>query len=118
VCGRGINHRQGLIQVLYVPYSYVADNTLDAATGKPMCRMTHHGLIHLPVTPSAKKPICACHRWAGGRRKFKVSAQILLCKVCKMHLCLECFDKFHTEADITVLRSRVLVSAKKKSHNS
>jgi hypothetical protein len=93
---------------------YVTDNTLDAATGKLMCRLNHHGLIHLPVTPSAKKPICACHRWAEGNNKLKVSAQILLCKVCKIHLCLECFDKFHTEADITVLRSSVLASTKKK----
>jgi hypothetical protein len=98
--------------------TYVTDSTLDAVAGKLKCRMNHHGLVHLPVTPTVKKPICACHRWAVGDHNKRVRGQILLCKVCKIHLCLECFDKFHTEADITVLRSRVLASTQKKKHNA
>jgi hypothetical protein len=87
---------------------YLNDTALNAETGKLKGRVNHHGLIHLPVPPTAIKPICACHRWAGNRKLPKVAAQILLCKACKIHLCLDCFDKFHTEVDVTALRRSVL----------
>eukprot|EP00978_Attheya_sp_CCMP212_P016197 scaffold42240_cov60-Attheya_sp.AAC.4 len=58
---------------------YVMDNTLDTKTGKLRCHVNHTGLTHLPVPPTAKKPICTCHWWAGDRDTLKVAGQIILC---------------------------------------
>jgi len=67
---------------------YLNDASLHGATGKLKCRLDHHGRVHLPVPPTAKKPVCACHRWAGGRIA-KISGQILQSNVCSVNLCVD-----------------------------
>lgn len=99
--------------VPYVPQQkaiYCTDVSLHGTTGKLKCRLDHYGLIHLPVVTTSKKPVCACHRWAIGNRKTKTAAQVFSCKICKVHLCVKCFDKFHTVADVEKLRESILVA--------
>ena len=92
---------------LHVRAAAVSNNSLNAETGKLKCRMDHVGNMHLPIKSTATKPVCACHRWAGGRTS-RVAGAIVMCKVCLVSLCIDCFDKFHTLADVEELRRSVI----------
>jgi hypothetical protein len=47
----------------------------------------------MPRKPHADWPKCCLHRWAA---KTDHKQGVMLCSVCKVHLCLHCFEKFHT----------------------
>jgi hypothetical protein len=40
---------------------------------------------------------CALHRWCSG---IEVKKNVFSCSVCKVHLCIECFQIFHTAYDL------------------
>ena len=91
---------------LYVRAAAVSKNSLNSETEKLKCRMDHVGNMHLLIKSTATKPVCACHRWAGGRT-CRVAGAIVMCKVCLVSLCIDCLDKFHTLADVEELRRSV-----------
>ena len=69
--------------------------------------MDHVGNMYLPIKSAVTKPVCACHIWAGGRTS-RVDGAIVMCKLFLVILCIDCFDKFHTLADVEELRRSVI----------
>jgi hypothetical protein len=56
-----------------------------------------HTLEHWPIPKEAERSKCALHNWAGD---VGYRAQVAYCKVCNVHLCLQCYKDFHTIRDI------------------
>ena len=73
--------------------SSLSNYSLDVTIGKLKCPANIHSLANFPVMPTIRDPICACHRWENGKRIY---SSIFFCKVCKVNLCINCFEKFHT----------------------
>ena len=51
---------------------------------------------HFPVKATVPKPICQLHRHVTGQRVMKGVSK---CCVCNIHLCLGCYELFHTVED-------------------
>ena len=69
-----------------------------------------HGLLkrrlntsfqHLPEVPNAKKPRCQLHRWARDRSGTEVFSGVTTCSVCRVNLCVRCYNIFHKEPFLT-----------------
>ena len=72
-------------------------------------------LQHLPARPIVNDPRCQFHRYAGMNRAK--SGAILLCQDCSVHLCIECYSKYHTLQDLSDLKTTIeqeVNSSKKK----
>lgn len=54
------------------------------------------GLKHFPIEPHKKNARCSLHRWAG----VETQKAIMLCPTCNVHLCLACYDRFHTDHNL------------------
>ena len=79
----------------------LSTSSLDVRTGKLKCRANIHGLAHFPAMPTIRDPTCACHRWENSKRIYSSK---FFCKVCKVNLCINCFEKFHTIHNVEELR--------------
>ena len=77
----------------------INDSTLHPVSGKLNCRL-NTSVQHFPEEPKTKRPRCALHRWARGREEGEVMKQVLTCSVCRVNLCISCFNIFHKEANL------------------
>ena len=84
----------------------VDDGTLHPVKGRLACRLTT-AIQHFPEEPSAKRPRCQLHRWARGREGPEVMSNIITCSICRVNLCIPCYNMFHKEANITELKERI-----------
>ena len=82
---------------------HVNDNTLCPRTGSLCHWLSVHSGAHMPRLSDSKTPKCALHHW-GGRR---VRAFIVKCGTCGVHLCVDCFEKFHTCQEVDELKKSV-----------
>ena len=79
---------------------HINDNTLCPRTGSLRHRLSVHSGVHMPRLSDSKTPKCALHHW-GGRQ---VRAFIVKCGMCGVHLCVDCFEKFHTCQEVDELK--------------
>ena len=79
---------------------HINDNTLCPMTGALRHRLSVHSSAHIPQLSDSKTPQCALHHW-GGRQ---VRAFIVKCGTCGVHLCVDCFEKFHTCQEVDELK--------------
>ena len=89
----------------------VNDTALDPLNGSLCQRLVFGGrynLRHTPL-PSTNESLCALHRWKYGRenKNSKVKRQVVKCKDCLVHLCVPCFNLFHTPMTIRQLKAKV-----------
>ena len=77
----------------------VDDKTLDPVTGKLSIRL-NTTVQHFPELSNAKKPRCQLHRWARGREGSVVCSNVLVCSICRVSLCINCYNIFHKEANL------------------
>jgi Transposase IS4 len=70
----------------------LTDASLNASEGALKCRL-NHSIPHWPLPKKSKKAKCALHYWAAG---VEDRAQIVKCSVCDVHLCVSCFQIYHT----------------------
>ena len=82
---------------------HVNDNTLCPRTGSLHHRLSVHSGADMPGLSDSKTPKCALHHW-GGRQ---VRAFIVKCGMCGVHLCVDCFEKFHTCQEVDELKKSV-----------
>ena len=55
---------------------------------------------HWPVMAETKNPArCQMHSWATESR-IRKKAKVMMCEVCKVNLCSECFKEFHMARDL------------------
>jgi len=74
----------------------ITDNTMNPYTGKLRCRLDP-GLCHLPEQAKSEHVQCAMHQWLD---RVKKRSQIMYCRVCDIHLCLDCYKPFHQVPNI------------------
>ena len=89
----------------------VNDTALDPLNGSLCQRLVFGGrynLRHTPL-PSTNESLCALHRWKYGRenKNSKVKRQVVKCKDCLVHLCVPCFNLFHTPMTLRQLKAKV-----------
>ena len=65
---------------------------------------------HLPEVPNAKKPRCQLHRWARDRSGTEVFSGVITCSVCRVNLCVRCYNIFHMEPFLTCKKSAIASS--------
>ena len=70
----------------------------------------NQNLQHLPARPLVNDPRCQFHRYAG--MNIAKSGAILLCQDCSVHLCIECYSKYHTLHDLSGLKANIEKEAK------
>ena len=79
---------------------HINDNTLCPRLGSLRHWLSVHSGAHMPRLSDSKTPKCALHHW-GGRR---VRAFIVKCGMCGVHVCIDCFEKFHTCQEVDELK--------------
>jgi hypothetical protein len=84
----------------------VTDNNLHPSTGKLKHRL-NYSLQHYPQCSKVKAPRCQLHRWARGRDKPAVKKGVVTCSVCRVHLCIPCFNLFHKEENLTDIKTEI-----------
>lgn len=80
---------------------FLSDSSLGR-DGDLKCRLDKT-LNHFPKSCSSSNPQCALHQWAGSVSQN----QILFCPTCKVNLCIDCFELFHTESDLSSKKERL-----------
>ena len=83
---------------------HINDNTLCPRTGILCHQLSVHSGAHMPRLSDSKTPKCALHHWSGRR----VRAFIVKCGTCGVHLCIDCFEKFHTCQEVDELTKSLL----------
>ena len=81
------------------------EKTLEPVGGALRCRLGT-SICHLPgdnLNQLKKRSLqCAFHRWANRKAEFK--KYIIMCKNCRVSLCLWCYRAFHEDKDVEKLR--------------
>ena len=75
----------------------VNNMTLCPWTGMLWHHLNVHRGAHMPKASGNKEPKCALHSWGANTKNC---TQILKCGTCGIHLCIECFGKFHTVPEV------------------
>jgi hypothetical protein len=83
--------------------TYCNDSSL-AENGALNCRLDTT-LPHLPSRKTGTKSQCALHRWTGNR----MEAGILYCRSCNIHLCIDCYEIFHTESNLVAKKKELTI---------
>ena len=84
----------------------VTEKNLHPLTGKLKHRL-NYSVQHYPQYPKVKAPRCQLHRWARGRDQPQVKKSVVMCSVCRVNLCIPCFNLFHKEANLTDIKSDI-----------
>ena len=79
---------------------HINNNTLCPRTRSLRHRLSIHSGAHMPQLSDSKTPKCALHHWGGRRER----AFIVKCGTCGVHLCIDCFEKFHTYQEVDELK--------------
>ena len=74
-------------------------NDTLAENGALRCRMDTTQ-CHLPEKPAGKKAKCALHRWVDVEKQ----AQVLHCRTCNIHLCVDCYAIFHKVPNLIAIK--------------
>ena len=78
----------------------VNNNILHPISGKLSTRLITT-VQHFPEEPTCKQKRCQLHRFARGRNGSEVMAGgVIKCSVCRVNLCLLCYNVFHKESNI------------------
>ena len=73
----------------------------NTQTGMLWHHLNVHRGAHMPKASENKEPKYTLHSWGANKKNCK---QILKCGTCGIHLCIECFGKFHTVTKVEDLR--------------
>ena len=84
----------------------INDKTLHPVHGRLSLRL-NYSVQHYPEISKAKSSRCALHRWARNRQGAAVMANVVVCSVCRVHLCIHCFNLFHKEANILGMKDDI-----------
>jgi hypothetical protein len=76
----------------------VKDKALDPEKGALRDQLNHFGIFHCPVPTTKKSAQFALHHWFD--RSWQVMGGVVLCCHCEVHLCIDCFDLFHSKRDL------------------
>ena len=87
----------------------ITDNSLHPTSGKLSCRL-NTAVQHLPEQKKGKRLRCALHRWSRDRQPPEVFAGVILCSVCRVHLCINCYNLFHKEAYLVGKKEAIAAS--------
>ena len=79
----------------------VTDKMLCLWVGTLRHRLSVNHGSHMPMQPDNKHSRCALHHWGA---KTRTRAHILKCNTCSIHLCIDCFAKFHTVQEVNELK--------------
>jgi hypothetical protein len=60
-------------------------------------------LGHFPSRPCNKNSRCLLHGWAGSRKE----GELMFCETCNVHLCIDCFNIFHTRANLVDIKKEL-----------
>jgi len=85
----------------------VNEKTLHPTKGKLRHRLDRFNRFHCPIPPTCKKAACALHQSVLGQDIGSSSQHqnnLLCCNLCHVHLCVECFQTFHTVHDLASKR--------------
>ena len=77
----------------------INDNSLHPSSGKLRCRL-NTAVQHLPEYSKVKKRRCQLHRWARDRKGEEAMSGIIRCSICRVDLCVKCYQVFHKEANL------------------
>jgi hypothetical protein len=58
-------------------------------------------LSHLPSRKKGSRPLCVLHAWTGPR----MQSEIMYCQSCNIHLCVDCYDIFHTHSNLVATKN-------------
>ena len=84
----------------------INDKTLHPVHGKLSLRL-NYSVQHYPEISKAKSSRCALHRWARDRQGAAVMSNVVVCSVCRVNLCINCFNVFHKEANILGMKEDI-----------
>jgi len=87
----------------------INDHSLHPSNGKLRCHL-NTAVQHLPEVPKGKKHRCQLHRWARGREGKEAMSGIICCSICRVDLCVPCFQMFHKEANIIEKKKEIAAS--------
>ena len=87
----------------------VTNANLHPTAGKLNLRL-NTSVQHLPEFPKAKKAKCQLHRWARERDGAEVTSSVVTCSVCRVNLCITCYNIFHKEANIEGKKAAIAAS--------
>ena len=90
-------------------YIKVNDSSLHPTLGKLNTRL-NTSVQHLPEASKAKRAKCQLHRWARGRDGGEVFSGVITCSICRVNLCITCYNIFHKEANIEGKRKAIAES--------
>ena len=83
------------------------DKTLHPTEGSLKMRLDHT-IQHWPLLKNADDSRCQMHAWATRGDKYRCN--IVYCKVCNVHLCLQCYTAFHCIYDLVAVKESFCLS--------
>jgi hypothetical protein len=81
--------------------NWCTDSSLSE-NGVLQCRLDTT-LSHLPSRKKGNRPQCGLHAWTGTR----MQSDIMYCQSCNIHLCLDCYDIFHTRSNLVATKKQL-----------
>jgi hypothetical protein len=90
----------------------VRDSSLHPDKGGLRDRLNHYGNFHGPTPPKNKSARCALHCWFN--RNWQVMQGVVCCRHCQVHLCIDCFELFHTERDLVQKKESLMTPIAEK----
>jgi hypothetical protein len=88
--------------------AFCNDSSLSE-NGLLQCRLDTT-LSHLPSRKRGDRPQCALHRWTGNRK----AGDVLYCRSCNIHLCIDCYEIFHTRSNLVATKEQLAIQYKTK----
>ena len=76
------------------------DNTLNPYSGSLRCQL-NQTRNHLPILNPKKESQCQMHWWM---YKVKYRKQLMICSLCNVILCIECYEPYHEISNLTKLK--------------
>jgi hypothetical protein len=86
--------------------AFCTDTSLSE-NGLLQCRLDTT-LTHLPSRKRGNRPQCALHSWTGIRKE----RDILYCRSCNIHLCVDCYEIFHTRSNLVATKEQLTIEYK------
>jgi hypothetical protein len=83
--------------------AFCTDSSLSE-NGLLECRLDTT-LSHLPSRKKGNRLQCGLHAWTGTR----MQSDILYCQSCNIHLCVDCYNIFHTRSNLVATEKQLTV---------
>jgi hypothetical protein len=83
--------------------AFCTDSSLSD-NGLLQCRLDTT-LSHLPSRKRGNRPQCGLHAWTATR----MQSDILYCRSCNIHLCVDCYEIFHTRSNLVATKEQLTV---------